>query len=206
LIQEGLTLLFVEIIVPSDQFSSTRNHITQPLKRRIGDIQMDNWIELSKLEYKEVWDRIYKEFKFEPSISDFPSFKVPSPFITYDVSLLLNGSLDSHKYDEIYNDLEEKSLLVFQELTRKNEYMYALEWQGLGSWINPRLEFPKDEFDEWPVPIFPNGDYYFFIHKTFEWGLLGHPWERSITIFGEELIMSFKRHNPVIFQKVLRKG
>ncbi|MGJ7913837.1 DUF2716 domain-containing protein [Neobacillus sp. LXY-1] len=167
---------------------------------------MDNWIELSKLENKEVWDRIYEEFKFVPSISHFPSFVVSSPFITYDVSMLLNGSVDSQKYDEIYNDLEEKSLLVFQELTRTNEYMYALDWQHPGYWIDSRLEFPRDEFDEWTVPIFPNGDYYFFINQNFEWGLLGHPWEQTITIFGKELIMSFKRHQPIIFQKILRQG
>ncbi|SFC51051.1 Protein of unknown function [Bacillus sp. OV322] len=146
---------------------------------------MGNWIELSTIEDKEVWDRIYDEFTFEPSISKFPSFEVPSPFITYDVSPYLNWSGDSDTYDEINNDLEDKSLLVFQELTQKNEYMYALDWQQTGYWINPRMEFPKSEFDEWTVPISPNGDYYFFIHKNFEWGLLGHPWEKT-TLFLEK--------------------
>lgn len=81
---------------------------------------MKNWIELSTLEYKEVWDKIYDEFTFEPSMSDF---------ITYDISRYLNGSVDLDTCNEIYNDLEEKSLLVFQELTQKNEYMYALDWE-----------------------------------------------------------------------------
>lgn len=31
---------------------------------------------LSTLEYKAVWDRIYDEFTFEPSISDFPTFDI----------------------------------------------------------------------------------------------------------------------------------
>ena len=90
---------------------------------------MKNWIELSALEYKEVWDKIYDEFDFEPSISNFPSLEVPNPFITFDVSPYFNWSGDSDTYDEIYNDLEDKSLLVFQELTQKNEYMYAVDWQ-----------------------------------------------------------------------------
>ncbi|PQD93719.1 sugar epimerase [Pradoshia eiseniae] len=167
---------------------------------------MENWIELSKIEYKEVWDRIYAEFTFEPSISKFPSFKVPYPFITYDVSPYLNWSGDSDTYDEIYDDLEDKSLLVFQELTQKDEYMFALDWQHPSYWINPRMEFPKSEFDEWIVPIFPNSDYYFFIHKDFEWGLLGHPWEESITIFGKDLIKGFGKHKPRMFQKILRQG
>ncbi|MEH7011805.1 DUF2716 domain-containing protein [Neobacillus niacini] len=73
---------------------------------------------------------------------------MPNPFITYDVSRYLNGSVDLDTYDEIYNDLEEKSLLVFQELTQKNEYMYALDWEHSCYWINSRLEFPKSEFDD----------------------------------------------------------
>jgi hypothetical protein len=112
------------------QISSTRNDIITPIKSIVKvAIQMENWIELSTLEFKEVWDRIYDEFNFEPSMSDFPSFEVPNPFITYDVSKYLNGFVDLDTYDEINNDLEEKSLLVFQELTQKNEYMYALDWR-----------------------------------------------------------------------------
>lgn len=167
---------------------------------------MKNWIELSTVEYKEVWDKIYGDFQFEPSMSDFPSFVVPNSFITYDVSLYLNGSVDVDIYEEAYNDLEKKSLLVFQELTQRNEYMYALDWQHSCYWINPRLEFPKSEFDEWTVPIFPDGDYYFFIQKNFEWGLLGHPWERTITIFGEKLIRAFVEDQPIMFQEIVRPG
>lgn len=97
---------------------------------------MENRVELSTLEYKEVWDRIYDDFNFEPSISNFPSFDVPKPFITYDVSSYINWSGDIDTYNE-----------------------------HPGYWINPHLEFSKSEFDGWTVPIFPNGDYYFFIHK-----------------------------------------
>ena len=113
---------------------------------------MENWIELSSFEENEVWDRIDDEFNFKPSISKFPSFEVPTPYITYDISSYLNGSVDSDTYIKICHDLEDKSLLVFQELTKKNEYMYAVDWQHPGYWINPHLEFPKNEFDEWTVP------------------------------------------------------
>ena len=81
-----------------------------------------------------------------------------------------------------------------------------MDWQHECYWIDPCLEFEKDEFDELKVPVFPNGDYYFFIHKDFEWGYLGHPWEKTITIFGEGLITGFEKHQPKMFQKVLRQG
>ncbi|PEZ04819.1 sugar epimerase [Bacillus sp. AFS018417] len=163
---------------------------------------MKNWLELSNAEYDEVWDKIYEDFRFEPSESVFPSFKVPSPFITYDVSKYFGGFQKLDYYDE----LEEKSLLAFKGITRKDEYIYALDWQHECYWINPHLEFQKNEFDEWTVPIFPDGDYYFFIHKDFEWGYLGHPWERTITVFGKGLIDGFEKHKPRMFQKILRQG
>jgi len=53
----------------------TRDDIITPNKSIVKvAIQMESWIELSALEYKEIWDRIYDEFNFEPNILNFPSF------------------------------------------------------------------------------------------------------------------------------------
>ncbi|WP_246426664.1 DUF2716 domain-containing protein [Paenibacillus rhizosphaerae] len=30
--------------------------------------------------------------------------------------------------------------------------------------------------------IHPDGDYHFFFARDFSWGILGHPWEETITI------------------------
>ena len=162
---------------------------------------MKNWIPLSDQEYEHIWDRMYKDFRFEPSISIFPSFQVPCPFITYDISEYFRDLADLDAYD----DLEEKALVAFKEVTLVDEYILALDWQHECYWLNPRLEFERDEFGEWTIPIFPNGDYYFFIQKDFKWGYLGHPWERSITVFGKELINAFNQHKPRMFHKILRQ-
>lgn len=163
---------------------------------------MENWLELSEAEYEKVWNKMCEVLNFKPSTSNFPSFEVPTPFITYDISIYFEHSNELGAYD----DLEEKALLVFKENTSRDDYLYALDWQHECYWINPGLEFEKDEFDELKVPVFPNGDYYFFIHKDFEWGYLGHPWEKTITIFGEGLITGFEKHQPKMFQKILRQG
>ncbi|WP_338780077.1 DUF2716 domain-containing protein [Metabacillus sp. FJAT-52054] len=160
---------------------------------------MKNWIPFSDKDYNQAWDRIDKDLKFKPSISDFPSFKMPHPFITYDISDFFGDSADLALYD----DLEEKLLDVLKENTLENEYIMALDWQHDCYWVNPHLEFEKDEFGEWAIPIFPNGDYYFFIQKDFKWGYLGHPWEKSITVFGKELINAFDKHKPRMFRKIL---
>ncbi|GGE71577.1 DUF2716 domain-containing protein [Priestia taiwanensis] len=158
---------------------------------------MENWIPLTEKEYDHIWDKVYKELKFEPSISVFPSFQLSSPFITYDIS---------HCFEEAeYDDLEEKVWCVFQELTLSNEYILALDWQHECYWVNSHLNFGKDEFVGQILSLFPDGDYYFFIQKDFKWGYLGHPWEKSITIFGEELVNAVHKHKPRMFHKVLRQ-
>ncbi|APT48770.1 sugar epimerase [Bacillus safensis] len=164
---------------------------------------MENWIPLKDKELKFAWKTFAREFKFKPSISRFPAFQAPSPYITYDISAYFEDSFLLHA-DE---DLEKKALLSLQEnITGTDEYMLALDWQHECYWITPYGSFEKDEFGEWKVPVLPNGDYYFFLSKEMNWGLLGHPWEQSITIFGEGLIDSFSRHHPLLFQRKIRGG
>ncbi|UYZ24415.1 DUF2716 domain-containing protein [Mesobacillus jeotgali] len=167
---------------------------------------MNNWIELTQSEEDKVWKQVHTKFLFKPSISAFPSFYVPNPFSTYDISRYLNGSLDLEELDFNYKDLEEKAISAFQKVTNNGEYFYSLDWQHPGYWVNPFLEFPKDEFNEWIIPIVPDGDYNFFIQEDFQWGFLGHPWEGSITIFGKELIEAFEKDRPEMFNTILRKG
>lgn len=134
--------------------------------------------------------------------STFPSFEVPSPFITYDISNYFKDHADS----DAYENLEEKTLAAFKAISSINESILALDWQHQGYWVDPHLEFSRDEFEEWTIPIFPNGDYYFFLQQDFNWGFLGHPWEKSITIFGEELLNALTEYKPIMLQKILRQG
>lgn len=163
---------------------------------------MENWQELSAEENHFVWERVYNELYFEPSIHVFPGFQVPKPFITYNISSLA----DSEENLEPFADLEAKARCVFQELTAPDEYIYALDWQHAGYRMNPYLEVRRNEWNEWLVPLYPDGDYYFYLQKDFEWGYLGHPWEGTITLFGEKLLEQFEKHHPLLFAGKLREG
>ena len=51
-----------------------------------------------------------------------------------------------------------------------------------------------ETFDaEWPVPVFPNGDYYIFARPDFSTGTFGHPWEKTLCVFGSELVQTLGR-------------
>ena len=157
----------------------------------------DYWINLNDSEYKEMWDRFYKKFNFNPSTDrkDFPSFKEPSPFITYDIS----NNYEVSTIDEWYKIV----LKVLKECTGKEEFIYALDWQHDSFLYNPHFQ---NEEDSWVIEPFPNGDYYIFIPNDMRWGILTQPWEETICIYGKDLIDSFSRHNPKMLQTIKRYG
>ena len=71
---------------------------------------MKNWIEFTDKSTIEFGIKVYSDYEFSPSVSIFPSFKVPGPFITYDISHYFGELVDLNVYDE----LEEKSIKSFQ--------------------------------------------------------------------------------------------
>ncbi|KFM98717.1 hypothetical protein DJ93_79 [Bacillus clarus] len=77
---------------------------------------MRNWVPFSDKEYDEIWDEVYSDFDFSPSVSTFLAYKVPTPYITFDISNYFGESLDL----DVYDDLEEKVLLVIKENTIYN--------------------------------------------------------------------------------------
>ncbi|ARW08873.1 uncharacterized protein S101359_03895 [Bacillus atrophaeus] len=96
----------------------------------------------------------------------------------------------------VLNDLETSILKAFQSCTGNRDVIYALDWQHT---FSPHQAMPKDEFGDWPVPIFPDGDYYFFFHQGFSWWLLGDSWKCTITVFGEELLKAIDKYPPILF-------
>ncbi|MNJ56546.1 hypothetical protein D3C77_520990 [compost metagenome] len=152
------------------------------------------FVSFSDSDYKEVWDRFYTSFKFKPSVysKDWPSFQLPSPYITYDIS--------QHHSQDFLDDLDEKGMKCLQAITAQDESIYDLDWHHTCYHFYPHL--PRKRFNHL-TPFYPDGDYYIFLHKDFKWGYLGHPWEESISLFGEEIIKVFEANKPQIFGKVI---
>ena len=157
---------------------------------------MESWIELDDIEYRKVWDKFYSYFNFKPSIyrRDWPSFKEPSPFITYDISM-------NYK-DDIIDEWYDTAKKVLKECTSKNEFIYALDWQHKSYLYNPHNE----SAERWYVAPIPDGDYYMFLQQDFRWGILTHPWEETICIFGKDLIDNLLKHSPKMLQIIKRQG
>lgn len=151
---------------------------------------------------KLIWDRFYEEFNFKPSISDTHSFDTELPFEIkkpYTVYAIENMT------EEQINEMDKTLKNIFSELTSDGRKMYALDWQHTsykydpeilcdiekqwrnGLFIKDNRHFGKGYMAYYPS-FYPDGDYYFFIEESFDFGLLGHPWRREIWVFGAELI------------------
>lgn len=156
---------------------------------------MNNWISLQADEYKRVWDRFYKDFSFNPSIypKDWPTFTINIPFVTIEIK--------KNYHDEDIDELEEICVNSLRSCLEPEEYMYALDWQHESFYYSPFLQDTPSR-----ISFYPDGDYYLFLKDDFSLGFLGHPWEHSITIFGEELIKQFNKNKPKILEVIIRRG
>jgi hypothetical protein len=142
---------------------------------------MTNFKQLNQEEYDKVWDKFYDLFHFTPSVNHFPAIKTNKRQLKFDIKDCFspNYSLDK---------LEGFAIKLFNKISRPGERLYALDWQHECYDFDPREQMDRDEFEDWIVPVLPNGDYYVFLTKDFNNVWFGHPWEQTITLIGDDIV------------------
>ncbi|MGB0839311.1 MAG: DUF2716 domain-containing protein [Chitinophagales bacterium] len=142
---------------------------------------MQNFKLLNQDEHNMVWDRFYDLFDFKPSIEIFPAINTDQPQLKLDIS-------NCFSINYPYHELETWALKLFKAISKPNERYYALDWQHPCYDFDPRQSMDRDDNGEWIVPVLPNGDYYIFLTKDFKNVWFGHPWEKTITLIGEDIV------------------
>lgn len=69
-----------------------------------------------------------------------------------------------------------------------DEELLALDWQHQSFRYSPSRHALADV--PWATTVVPDGDYYIHTTMDLRWGTFGHPWQRSLTIWGDELVDS----------------
>jgi len=158
---------------------------------------MSAWEPLTQSEYDAVWDNFYEQFNFKPTVypNEFPSIKEPVGSVTYQFEYP-----SAENEDNVIDDVNQKGLIAFQKLVLPDEAIYALDWQHDCYWF-----YPHSSFNEWRIPIFPDGDYSIFLTKDFSFGIFGHPWEQTFCVWGDKLLAELQRNKPFLFEKAIRK-
>jgi hypothetical protein len=62
-----------------------------------------------------------------------------------------------------------------------HEKFYVFDWQHEGYDFYPLLNHQ-------PLSVYPNGDYYSFVAEDFSFWTFGHPWQKTLCVFGKPLI------------------
>ena len=83
---------------------------------------------------------------------------------------------------------EATALATFREVVPPGGWLYALDWQHPGYRFRPHLPVEVDHLGDWTLPFLPDGDYYIFVDPQWRFGTLGHPWEQTLCVFGDELL------------------
>lgn len=143
---------------------------------------------LDKKLYDKIWDKIYRDYKFHPSTE---KYVIPFKFNVRCVRYRLR-EIWSAEQEKIVND-------IFKSLSGND--IYALEWQSDCFEFNPKEEielgynYHDDDRDcnVYFPSYYPNGDYYFFVSKNWEYGMFGHPWREEIYLIGGKLISEFEK-------------
>ena len=142
---------------------------------------MKNFRPLNNQEHEKVWDKFDNLLNFKPSIKDFPGITTSRPQLKFDIKECFSEPFQMDK-------LEKLGLYLFDKITKHGERIYALDYMHQCYDFDPRQEIERDEFNEWIVPIYPNGDYYIFLTKDFNNIWFGHPWEKTITLLGKDIV------------------
>jgi hypothetical protein len=152
---------------------------------------MGNWKLLEPEKYKLIWDFIYDVLLFTPNKDNNALIKLPYPNRYYDISKFYNEGFS----DEYYDDLHVKTLKIFS----REKVIYALNWQHDCYSFNPNKPFELNEFNEWLIPVFPNGDYLFFLTENLDNGIFADGINKSVSIYGKYFLDAFELVSPKIF-------
>jgi hypothetical protein len=168
------------------------------------DILDDAWSALPEQELKAVSDRLKSQFAFRAGAlpKDWPGIREPQPSITYSISGALEKDDESLRI--LDDDLCKKAAAAFRKCTQPGQRLYVLDWPHASYCFDPHHSTSSD-LDMWAVSGLPDSDYSIFLAEDFSFGMFGHPWEKSVCIFGQPLIEAFAEDPPIALSIIMRR-
>ncbi len=166
------------------------------------------WEPLSRVADEPAWYWVHDKLRFWPSTfaHDWPGFHEPCPSAAWDLS---TGEYDRASaefrlgpYAVEEHDVARAVLAALQEVTAEDDWLWVLHWQHQSFKFWPHR---MQQNAPWPVSVFPRGDYHLFLAADFSYGTLGHPWERTLCVFGENLLPAVEKHADGILTNQLRR-
>ncbi|RHA37538.1 DUF2716 domain-containing protein [Cellulomonas rhizosphaerae] len=140
------------------------------------------------VDYDSAWKPFYDKFDFKPEFAERSQPAIDAPTGSLVIGLSSIFSEPGPVFAASESAINAAALRAFVHLAG-DEDLVALDWQHGAYRYSPASHAVADLHD-WPVPVFPNGDYYVHAAANLSWGTFGHPWQQTLTLWGAELIRS----------------
>lgn len=164
-------------------------------ERKLRAWERLGWRAMSCGQEDQAWDRYKVAFGYPVQ----SSFTTPFPSITWDIASIYLYK-NSH-FDQLECDLTLKALEALKKCTKQGEELLALDWNHPCFFFDPHLGITDARPTSWAVPVLPNGDHYIFLAEDLRFGIIGNCVDRTMCVFGQELLDSFSAIPPVMFSK-----
>jgi hypothetical protein len=119
----------------------------------------------------------------------WPAILEPVPSVTWSL-------------DPLLGDLEGSVLAALAGCTPPDGTVLTLDWQHDAYRVWPH----RAGDDGWPLAVYPDGDYHSFLAEDLSFGTFGHPWERSLCVFGAPLLHRVTEPLDQILPRILRRN
>jgi hypothetical protein len=163
------------------------------------------WATLDDAAADRVWDRLRTDFDFDPTWSVDGGIREPMPSLTWELSAEL--ALRGAELDAARGAVNRVVLAALRDCVASQGWVYALDWN------HPCYQFWPHRMDQhevaqvwWPVVAIPDGDWFIFLAPDLRFGTVSHPAERSLCVFGAELLNAVQRHNHGVLTSILRRN
>jgi hypothetical protein len=148
----------------------------------------NGWRLLTANEDRTYWAAFTDKFgELRPGINpeSWPAIVEPVPSVTFDLDVGGRAQAWATQMDAV----NAEALRCFvTEFTDDPDWI-VLNWKHSGYSLDVGVHALTPD-TEWRVPVHPDGDYYFFARPDFSEGTFGHPWERTLCVFGPRLVAS----------------
>jgi hypothetical protein len=124
---------------------------------------------------EDFWGPFDARFEFRPNTWQHPGITEPTPSVTVDLApIFVSKPAEFAAAEGAVNAL---ALLAMTRVFAPTERLLVLDWQHQSWWFRPHQQATREDW-QWPVEVFPNGDYYAFLTEDMSAGTFGHPWEK----------------------------
>jgi hypothetical protein len=161
------------------------------------------WQRLTVEEKDDIWERFDSRFRFDQSrfAPNALTIVEPTPSVTWAVEKSPLG-------DQADADSRTKMLLGgLQKATKPGERLFALappRWFDHYTFDPHRME--TSSRDSWAVSVNPDDGFAILLTPDLRFGVVVNPVERTICIFGEELLAAMDDDTSSVFGRVVRRN